>query len=302
MEEKKVAVLLSTYNGSKYVEEQINSILNQTYSNLVLVIRDDGSKDNTVDVIKTTFEGNEKIKIYEGENKGFIKSFFELLKLEQADYYAYADQDDIWLPNKISLAVESLSNLDDSMPNMAFSNADYYDEEMNLKSEGEKGKTYSFLNSLYECCSQGMTMVINQKAKDVILDYMPSRVFFHDWWTYMICSGMGNVAYDDVTTVKYRRFKANQTAEGQGAFSVLKWRIKNLFKKGGMKDIKTQQREYKKLFYNKVSEENQDILDTFVQEKYNIGKAIKKTFYGKKIRRHRGADLAIRIMFIFGIL
>ena len=139
MSDKKVAVLLSTYNGEKYVGAQIHSILTQTYKNLVLVVRDDGSKDKTVKIVKEFMENNSNIKLVEGKNLGFIKSFFELLKYEDADYYAFADQDDIWLPNKISLAVESLNKLEDDVPNMAFSNSDYYDVDMNLIKEGEKG-------------------------------------------------------------------------------------------------------------------------------------------------------------------
>ena len=302
MNDKKVAVLLSTYNGEKYIGAQLHSILTQSYKNLVVVVRDDGSKDKTVKIVKEYMENNDNIKLVEGKNLGFIKSFFELLKIEQADYYAFADQDDIWLPNKISLAVESLDKLDDSVPNMAFSNSDYYDVNMNFMKVGEKGKTYSFLNSLYECVSQGMTMVINQKTKDIVLDYMPDRVFFHDWWVYMICTGMGNVAYDDVTTVKYRRDGKNATAEGEGFFKLLMWRIKNLFGKDGMKDIKMQQKEYKKLFYNKLNPEYQEILDTFVQEKYTFKGAMKKATYKGKLRRSKAADIAVRIMFVLGIL
>lgn len=300
--EKKVAILLSTYNGEKYVREQLASFLNQTYRNIEIIIRDDGSKDGTVKILKKYVETHKNIKLVEGKNLGFIKSFFELLKLGKADYYAYADQDDVWLPNKIELAVNSLNKLDDEKPNMAFSNVDYHDVEMNFMGHGEEHKTYSFTNSLYECVSQGMTMVINQKARDMILDNIPTECMFHDWWTYMICSGMGNVAYDDVVTVKYRRDKKNATVEGQGFFAILMWRIKNLFGKNGFIKIRIQQLEFKKSFYNKISDENKKILDVFVQEKYNFFKALKKAFYPKKIRRKITADIAVRILFVLGVL
>ena len=302
MSDKKVAVLLSTYNGEKYVGAQIHSILTQSYKNLVLVVRDDGSSDKTVKIVKEYMENYNNIKLVEGKNLGFIKSFFELLKLEQADYYAFADQDDVWLPDKIAFAVKSLDKLDNSKPNMAFSNPDYYDVNMKLIKEGEKGKTFSFTNSLYECVTQGMTMVINQKTKDTVLDYMPERVFFHDWWVYMICSGMGNVAYDDVTTVKYRRDGKNATAEGENFIKLLIWRIKNLFGKDGLLDIRIQQSEYKKLFYNKLSDENKEILDRFVREKYSLGGAIKKATYKGQIRRSKAADFVVRVMFVLGML
>lgn len=302
--DKKVAILLSTYNGEKYLKEQLDSILAQTYTNFELIIRDDGSKDNTVKIIKEYIEKTDKeITLIEGKNLGFIKSFFDLLKRGDADYYAYADQDDIWIPNKIELAVNSLNKLDDRVPNMAFSNVDYYDTEMNFIGKGDsKNKKPSFLNSLYECINQGMTMVINKKAREYIIDNIPEKCFFHDWWTYMICTAFGNVVQDDVVTVKYRRAKTNATVEGQGIVTLLIWRIKKLLLGDGMKDIKKQITIFKNIFYKDLSTENQKIIDTFEGEKYNFFKAIKKAFYPKKIRRKLIDDISLRIFFLFGIL
>lgn len=299
---KKVAVLLSTYNGEKYVKEQLDSILNQSYKNIEIVIRDDGSKDNTVNIIKEYQKKYNNITVTLGKNLGFIKSFFELLKIANAEYYSFADQDDIWLENKIELAVKSLNKLDSEKPNMTFSNVDYYDIEMNFIGNGESGKTFSFKNSLYECVTQGMTMVINDKAKDIIINNLPEKCFFHDWWTYMICSSLGQIAYDDIVTVKYRRDKKNATAEGQGIISVFTWRVKKLLMGEGIKDIRKQQQEFKRIFYNKLSGENKKILDLFAYEKYNLKKALKKAFYPKRIRRKMIHELVVRLFFIVGIL
>lgn len=302
--DKKVAIVLSTYNGEKYLREQIDSILNQTYTNFELIVRDDGSKDDTVKIIKEYIEKSDKeITLIEGKNLGFIKSFFDLLKRGDADYYAYADQDDIWLPNKIELAVTSLDKLDSSKPNMAFSNVEYYDTEMNFIGNGEsKNKRPSFLNSLYECINQGMTMVINKTARDYIINNIPEKCFFHDWWTYMICSSMGNVVQDDVVTVKYRRAKTNATVEGQGIVTLMTWRIKKLLLGDGMKDIKKQITMFKNIFYKQLSNKDKKIIDTFEGENYNFFKALKKVFYPKKIRRKLIDDISLRIFFLFGIL
>ena len=127
--DKKVAVLISTYNGKKYLKEQLDSILNQTYPNIEIVIRDDGSTDSTLELVKEYQEKHSNIRLKEGTNIGFIKSFFKLLEMADADYYAYCDQDDIWLENKIELAVNALNQADNTKPNMAFGNADYYYEQ-----------------------------------------------------------------------------------------------------------------------------------------------------------------------------
>ena len=91
METKKVAVVMSTYNGEQFIREQFDSILNQTYKNIEIVVRDDGSKDGTVDIVKEYQSKHNNIKLIEGENLGFVNSFFELLDLADAEYYAYAD-------------------------------------------------------------------------------------------------------------------------------------------------------------------------------------------------------------------
>ena len=300
--EKKVAVVMSTYNGAKYVKEQINSILNQTYKNIEIVIRDDGSSDNTVKIIESYQKKYSNIKLITGKNLGFIKSFFELLRIVEADYYSYADQDDVWMPNKIELAVEELNKLDDSKPNLSFGNSDYYDQNMNLIGEGEKNRKYSFRMALFACVTQGMTMTINKTTRDLIVKNPPKTCFFHDWWTYLICVGMGNVAYTDVTTVKYRRMKTNATVEGQGYFRLFVWRIKHLLINDGIKDIKRQMINYKNTYYNELSDENKKEIDLFSQEKYNFFRALRKTFYPKKLRTRWIDSFMLRVLFLIGVL
>lgn len=302
MENKKVAVIMSTYNGERFIKEQLDSILNQTYKNIEIIVRDDGSKDNTVAIVKEYMEKNSNIILHQGENLGFIKSFFELLKLAEADYYAYADQDDVWIENKIELAVNSLNKLDDSKPNMAFGNSDYYDEEMKFIGCGPKNKKYSFLRALFSCCGQGMTMTVNKKTRDMIIESTPKTCFFHDWWTYLLCVGLGNVAYDNVTTVKYRRRKENATSEGQGYIRLVIWRIKHLLFNNGMKDIKQQMLNFKDYYYYELSEENKEIIDLFSNEEYTLKNAFKKMFYPKQLRNNIMDDLMIRVIFLMGVL
>lgn len=302
MNSKKVVVIMSTYNGEKYIREQMDSILNQTYKNIEIIVRDDGSSDKTVDVVKEYQNKFNNIKLVCGENIGFIKSFFELLKIADGDYFSYADQDDIWLENKIELAVNSLSKLDENKPNMAFGNSDYYDENMKFMASGEKNKKYSFLKALFSCVGQGMTMTVNKKTRDMIIENTPKSCFFHDWWTYLLCVGLGNVAYDNVTVVKYRRRKENATSEGQGYFRLLVWRIKNLLFKDGMRDIKQQMINFKDYYFYELSPENQNIISLFSDNDYTFIKACKKAFYRGRMRTNILDDVLLRIIFLLGVL
>ena len=106
--DKKVNVLLSAYNGEKYIREQIESILAQTYPNIELIIRDDGSKDRTVEILKEYEQRYENINVVLEKNIGVTASFFSLIEKSNSDNIAFADQDDIWLPQKIEVAVQKL--------------------------------------------------------------------------------------------------------------------------------------------------------------------------------------------------
>ena len=114
MTEKKVVILMATYNGQKYLKCQLDSIIQQTYRNWQLIIRDDCSKDNTVKIIQEYEKKDDRIKVIdnEGKNLGAIGNFFELIKkAPDASYYAFSDQDDYWHEDKIEKAVERLEQM-----------------------------------------------------------------------------------------------------------------------------------------------------------------------------------------------
>ena len=126
--EEKVDILLATYNGEKYLKEQIESILNQTYKNIQIIISDDCSKDATRDILKE-YENNEKIKVvYQEKNLGYVKNFEFLLKQVESDIYMLSDQDDVWKKEKVEKTVEKLKqeNLD-----LVFGDLEVVDENLN---------------------------------------------------------------------------------------------------------------------------------------------------------------------------
>jgi len=298
----KVAVLMSTYNGEKYIKQQLDSILNQTCKNIDIIIRDDGSKDSTISIIKDYMLRYSNIKLEIGQNIGFLKSFYSLLEsANEYDYYCYADQDDYWESNKIKKILDKLEQQNNDEPNMGFSDSDYYDENLNFVKKGDTNRTFSFENSLVECVSQGMTMMINKKARDIIIEKKSEDSFFHDQWTYMICTALGNIIYVNEPLVRYRRISESVTAEGRGFVYLLKWRIKKLVFGNGFKKLKNQILDFKKLFYNDVSKDKQKLLNLFT-EKYNLKNAIKKFIYPKRFRRRLLDEIMVRILFLFGVL
>ena len=113
--DKNILVLMSTYNGSKYIKQQIESIFKQKNVNADILIRDDGSTDDTIDIINSF--GDDRIKLYKGYNLGSTNSFIDLIKYSAKhypdyEYYAFSDQDDVWEPEKIKVAVNALKKIE----------------------------------------------------------------------------------------------------------------------------------------------------------------------------------------------
>ncbi len=303
MENPKVAVVLSTYQGEKYVKQQIDSILNQTYPNIEIYVRDDGSKDNTVEILKQ-YEKENKIKLFPQENVGFIKSFFTALSFcEDADYYAFCDQDDEWFENKIERAVNALKEKDPNKPLLYFADYDYYDENMNFVAHSKSHpKGPSFRNAIVDCITLGINTVINKKARDIMVKSPIQKSCGHDWTAYMICSSMGEVIYDKVPTLKYRRTGKNVSPGGKGFFAFQIWRIKKFFINDYFSNVKEELIEFEDLFGKQLKPEDKKVLNLFTNRKYSFVKAMKKVFYPKMFRQKLSDEIMLRVIFLIGKL
>lgn len=300
--EKLVAICMSTYNGEKYLEEQLQSLFNQTYSNIKIYVRDDGSSDKTKEILQRY---QDKITIVESkENLGVVQSFMSLLNyVEDADYYAFCDQDDVWLANKIEIAVEKLEESESQVPTMYFSDYDYCDENMNYTSRSAINKNGpSFQNALVECISLGMNMVINKKLRDILVKNKMQKAMYHDWIIYLIASSIGNVIYDREVTVKYRRHGKNVSTANQNFIQFQIWRIKQIFKKSYFKQVKEQLIEFENIYKEKLKPEDKKLLSFFTKKNYNFINAMKKVFYPHMFRQKILDDIFMRMLFLVGII
>ena len=158
-----IQILMSTYNGENYLREQLDSLLNQTYENIKILIRDDGSKDGTIQILKEYSEKYpNKIECIFDENIGVIKSFFELMKKsdEKCNYFAFCDQDDFWLKEKVEKAIEQIK---EEIPFLYCSNTILVDENLKILKINNEKKEIDLNNILVENCATGCTVVINNK-------------------------------------------------------------------------------------------------------------------------------------------
>lgn len=211
MSVSRIVVLMSCYNGEAYVKEQIDTILNQNDVDLQLLIRDDGSIDKTRDVIRNIKDP--RIEIIEGSNVGFIKSFYELAfyafsHFQDINYFAFADQDDIWHADKLVTGIKMLQKLNDNIPNLYCSNSIFMGGKHDGQLFRQKDLCYKLGNMIYEPMFQGCSMVFNKAALNLYIA-KPSILAYHDRWLFNICLFLGNVVIDFNPHFNYRIHENN---------------------------------------------------------------------------------------------
>ena len=175
---KIVMVVISVYNGAKYIERQLESIFGQTGVKVQVLVRDDCSKDNTLEVVQKYVQNHpqNKIKIIKGENVGFAKSFWLGLSMSgDADYYAFADQDDVWKPNKLIRCIDVMQEAD-QIPQLAYCKMQRSDVRLNRLDEQVeilKPEQLPKKLTLIKTYNYGAATVINKSAKELVCRVLP---------------------------------------------------------------------------------------------------------------------------------
>lgn len=212
----KVAILLCTYHGQRYLVDQLDSFAAQTHSNWEVWASDDGSQDNThtiFDAYKKKW-GPERLSLRPGPAEGFVANFLSLTCKAsiEADYYAYSDQDDIWNADKLERAVHWLETIPKNIPALYCSRTRLVDAENNhIGFSPLFSAPPSFANALIQSIAGGNTMVFNNAARELLRQAGENvQVITHDWWAYMVVTGCGGkVFYDSQPTLAYRQHDAN---------------------------------------------------------------------------------------------
>ena len=214
---EKIDILLATYNGSKYLHEQLDSILSQSYGNINVIIRDDGSSDNTVMIIKEYEEKDNRVKLLNDNlgNLGFVRNFEELMKNSTSEYLMFSDQDDIWYNNKVETSYKRIKAIEEkngkSCPILVHTNSKIMNYETRTKSLfiSDCAKNSSFENSFFNFFVQGSTMLINGSLKREALPFS-KEVYLHDRYLHLIAEFIGIRAYIDMPTMDYRQHSNNE--------------------------------------------------------------------------------------------
>ena len=292
---------MSTYNGEKYLRRQLDSIMGQTYPNINILIRDDGSTDGTLDILNEYSEKYNTIKYYQGNNIGVIQSFFELIRnsSEQASYYSFADQDDEWLPEKVEQAVIKIREKQKNRPFLYCSDTYVTDVDLNILKKENKNPRPSFGNSLVQNICTGCTAVMNKKLRNIIKETNPVNIVMHDWWFYMSAELFGETYYDDNAYIKYRQHGNNTFGVKINRRDVWKYRIKQLGEKRG---YIYQQLEELSRCYPKMSEESRLQVIRVLKSKRGFLNRANLIFTKGIYRNAKMDDLVYRVIVLIGKL
>lgn len=306
--QSKVQVLLSTYNGEKYLTEQLNSLLQQTHSHLHITIRDDGSTDQTVNIIQEYIKKYpETIKLYSENNIGVVPSFFKLLSAythEEADYVCFCDQDDVWMPEKLERAIKSLERGSKNVPMMYVTSTQMVTEAMEPLNVWPPvpRRQPSFYNALIENIAVGATIMINRSAVLRLRSHIPNleKIVMHDWWTYLVVSAFGKVIYDDVPSIYYRQHQSNVVGGQQGFKDkwIKKWL--NYKKHRREKVLWKQAKEFKRCWGEDIPSELNRELELFLMPNRTLPIRLKYALSTQLYRQAMLDNLVFRLMMIKG--
>lgn len=233
-----ITILLSTYNGESFLAEQLESLVQQKGVTMRILIRDDGSHDSTTDIIRHWQSLYPQfIDFIQGINVGFAMSFTHLLqiamnKYPETEYFAFCDQDDVWLPDKLQKAMEQLDSEPVNIPVTYCSNTRLVDNNLQFirmcwkESEVHLTKERALIQSF----ATGCTMVFNRKAAETYVSHLPEVIKVHDFLMYQLCMFLGKVVYDENSYILYRQHGNNQIGQ-PGVLNRWKHRFMGKYKK-----------------------------------------------------------------------
>ncbi|HGW8975904.1 TPA: glycosyltransferase family 2 protein [Escherichia coli] len=297
----KIDVLLATYNGEKYVKEQISSVLNNfdklKNSECTILISDDGSTDNTVDIIKRMSEEDPRILFLDGNKKGGVKyNFNYLIQHTDADYVFFCDQDDLWLPNKMHIFMDRFNIEEVNFNGPILVHSDLCVADNNLSPINVSMFDYQMINKspnlaelLVSNSVTGCVMACNKKLIDGIKLSQISNSIMHDWYIALYASSFGVISFVDKALILYRQHGGNQV--GAKSFS-----LKDVIKFSGIKDklvnarrsvlnTRDQSALFISDFGDKLSMEKKTILESYINS-FNGGVLNRMNlFFYKRVRK-----------------
>ncbi len=299
---KKIQILLSTYNGEKYLREQLDSFVSlENYDDVKVLIRDDGSLDSTRDIL-SEYSKTYGFEIIYGKNIGVNMSFHQLLVRadRNCEYFAFSDQDDVWLPNKLSRAISSISEMDNESVALYCACSTLTDE--NLNPDGHTlipKRKLSFYNAMIQNVAVGHTQVFNRRLLELLSKEFSRDIGIMDHWAYLLASTTGCVVYDKEHTTLYRQHSNNLIGYRNSFFSTFKNRVKRALSSAPQE--KTRQLEaFLNCYGNDMNTEHRRELEKFLSSQKSFFKRLSYLLKARVYRQTAVETFVFYFMYLFG--
>ena len=313
---ERVNIILCTYNGEKYLRVLLDSLLAQTYKNIGVYIRDDSSKDSTPEILKE-YEGKNvdgiSVHVIRDDigNLGYVKNFIQTIRASgEADYYAFCDQDDYWLPDKVANAVELMRQRPADKCLLYSCAYEARDNDLNFVSAGhiptpldrlDVGKSLSLYDGGWLL---GFTLVINKTLKEKAFDNQVEKMYSHDIWVQAVAAGFGGeLIYDPRVGAYFRRHEsATSVAEsgiGKSFFSEWKYRFEEFFGGKLFGQLKSGMVSYAQLYQSEMADpKDRKFLEAFGADVKEH--RLKKLFYPHRMKQSLLVECAWRVAILLG--
>lgn len=291
---KRVLILLSTFNGSNYLHEQLDSLFAQENVKIHVLVRDDGSTDNTLSILKEYHEKFGHMTILAQSNIGCVRSFYTLMDIAVTqmpifDYYAFCDQDDVWLPEKLSKATNQLDK-SSTVNKLYFCSASYVDKDLKYLKKSKPLYIFNYKTCVFRNPVLGCTMVFDYEFLKIMnIDFynrirINGIIPLHDRWAYLCANYLGtHIINDPEAYINYRQHGSNVTTANKNILKRYVDAIKGVCK------FKNKNLVFNKIFLhtykNEIAiSEKKEFLTTLCSYNHNI----KQTLYFLRIQKWEG--------------
>jgi hypothetical protein len=238
-----------------------------------------------------------------GTRLGVVQSFFALLLESEPDYlyFAFSDQDDVWLPRKLEIAVATLKGCNQDVPLLYCSGLEIVDRNLRHLGFSSRSNRPAFANALVENIATGCTIVLNRPARDLICQQLPAKALMHDWWCYLVVSAFGNVIYDPRPTVQYRQHSRNTVGTSVSDWSLLKRRFKRFLSHEANKLIVSDQAvEFSRCYGHLLNDGQKRTLERFLELRNDVWARIAYNGVMDVWRQRRFDTLILRALILMG--
>lgn len=273
-----IDILLALYNGENFIEEQIDSILRQTFTEWRLTICDDCSTDNSYNIAeKYARIYPEKIKVYKNScpTGSAQANFMNMVKYAQADYIMFCDQDDVWLPEKIEITLEKMISIERDNKTPVLVHSELFVVDKNLKILNDRFTCYQGLNPrcsdlnrlLVQNNVTGCTVMINRRLLEIIKNVSAERMLMHDWWFALVAASFGKIAFIEKPLINYRQHDGNQlgAVNNRNIKEIFKIIVERSYAKTRISVTYEQAYNFYEYYKDKLSKENIECIEKYLK-------------------------------------